>query len=189
MLLIGKVHQGWWDLNCTINGILSGLVSVCSGCNVVDVWVGLFLGSTGSAVYYSFTIILEKMRIDDPLGASALHFGSGAWGFLVAAFFANPALGVSPDQAGVFFGGFSTLIYHLMFLLLTVAWTGGTCGLMFYILKVTGRLRVDAETEIQGMDEHHHGGTAYHTEVAHGIELPTIESQVETLRQRTSGMW
>lgn len=69
---------------------MAGLVSITASCAVVDAYASVVIGLIGGLVYYSSSALLKKLRIDDPLDASPVHFFSGAWGVLAAGLFATP---------------------------------------------------------------------------------------------------
>ena len=152
------------DLGLSINGLLSGMVATCSGVGYYDPWAGIPVGITGALSYYAFALLLEKLRIDDPIGAAPVHLAAGGWGLICAAFFTNGAYldGATADQIGIFFGGNGILLgWQLAALLLDFAWPFTTCSLMFWTMNRYGILRVSEEAEKMGMDHHHHGGSAY----------------------------
>ena len=142
-----------------INGILSGMVSVCSCCNVIHPAIGIVVGCGGSLVFYAMSLVEEKFGIDDPLGASSLHGGSGAFGLIVGVgLLGDPLLG----GEGLFYtGSFTKFLWQLLAGSLFFAWSFGTCSIMFYAMKKGGIFRVSKDSEIIGMDTHHHGGAAY----------------------------
>lgn len=152
------------DLGLSINGLLSGMVATCSGVGYYDPWAGIPVGITGALSYYGFALLLEKFRIDDPIGAAPVHLAAGGWGLICAAFFTNGAYleGATPEQIGIFFGGNGVLLgWQLAALVLDFAWPFATCSLMFWTMNRYGILRVSEEAEKMGMDQHHHGGSAY----------------------------
>jgi Amt family ammonium transporter len=163
LLAVGKAWHGIWDLGSAMNGVLGGLVSVCAGCNVVDVWAGIVIGGSGAVVMFFAGLLLERLRVDDPLGAAPMHLGAGLWGLVVGpGLFGNPALGMSAAQAGLFYGGSGeTLGWALVAGGALFAWSFGLSLAMFGALSKLKLFRVTADAEALGMDLHHHGGAAY----------------------------
>ena len=152
------------DLGLSMNGLLSGMVATCSGVGYYNPWAGIPIGITGSLSYYASAWVLERLRIDDPLGAAPVHLGAGAWGMLLVAFFANGEFmeNATSDHVGIFFGGNGKLLgWQLAAIALDYAWTMATCSIMFGVLKYFGIFRVSEAAERMGMDYHHHGGAAY----------------------------
>ena len=151
------------DLGLSMNGLLAGMVTTCSGVGYYDPWVGILAGSTGALVYYGMAWVMEfRWRIDDPLGAAPLHLGPGAWGMIMVAFCANPAYLEDVRQAGIFYGGDGTqLAWQLAAVAADFVWSMSTCSLMFWTMNYFEIFRVSEEAERMGMDLHHHGGAAY----------------------------
>ncbi|KAJ8602012.1 hypothetical protein CTAYLR_002766 [Chrysophaeum taylorii] len=90
-LLWGVVVEGYSSLEYALVGTLAGMVAVCSCCAVVDVWAIFWIISPlGVASYWACEWARKKCMIDDPLGASSLHFGPGAVGMIAVGFFASP---------------------------------------------------------------------------------------------------
>jgi Amt family ammonium transporter len=175
LLFFGVIRFGCWDLKLAINGLLSGMVASCSGCNVIDPWAALLVGFLGAFGYYGQVYLFEHvLRIDDPLGASAVHQAAGAVGLITTAFLANSDHVDNEDQAGIFYGGNGKQLgYQIMGLCCYFGWSFGTCAILFKSMDLMGILRVSAEVELQGMDMHHHGGRAYpeHDTVASKLDV------------------
>jgi len=156
LLCVGWFHRegNVLDLGLCINGLLSGMVATCSGVGYYDPWAGLPIGATGALSYYGMAWLLDRLRIDDPVGASPVHLGAGAWGMLCVAFFVNPAYldGSTSDNTGIFFGGNGKLLaWQLAAISLDFAWPMATCSLMFWTLNKFGLFRVSEEAELMGM--------------------------------------
>uniref|UniRef100_A0A7S1D705 Ammonium transporter n=1 Tax=Cyclophora tenuis TaxID=216820 RepID=A0A7S1D705_CYCTE len=164
MLWLGMWYRKCCDLSYCMNGVLSGMVSVCSGCNTFQPWAGLFVGATGSLVFFAMATAMEhpRVRIDDPLGASALHFGAGAWGMLMVGFLGDSDLIGDKALSGILYGGDGTTLgWQVAGILVYTVWALGTSLPLFYGLLVMGWFRVSEDAELEGMDTHHHGGVAY----------------------------
>ena len=71
------------------NGILAGLVAITAGCAAVEPWAAVAVGALGAAVFVGLERVVLRLRVDDPLSASALHGGVGAFGALMVAVFAR----------------------------------------------------------------------------------------------------
>jgi len=133
----------------TLNGVLAGLVAITSPCATVtpisSVWIGAI---AGVAVVLS-VLFFDRVRIDDPVGAVSVHGVCGALGTLLAAVFHEE--GFSMARLGV-----QALGVGAAFL-----WVSLTAGPLFFLLKKTVGLRVSTEEEMDGLDYHEHGNTAY----------------------------
>jgi len=155
------------DVSPALNGILGGLVSITGPCPVVDAWAAVLIGFIGAFVYYGSSKLLLKLKIDDPLDASPVHFFCGAWGVIASGLFANKEFvggvyGTSENDYGAFMGGGGKQLgVQVVGVLVIASWTCVTTGVVFGILKVAKLLRVSAEDEDQGLDSSHHGGDAY----------------------------
>jgi len=156
------------DVAPALNGILAGLVSITAPCAFVEPWAAMFIGAIGGAVYYGSSALLKKLKIDDPLDAAPVHFFCGIWGCISVGFFGTKenigaAWGLMDEDAiGVFYGGDGKCLgIQIAGVLAIIAWTCGMSGILFASLKQLGILRVRKEDEMAGLDESHHGGTAY----------------------------
>lgn len=161
-----------WDIQAVSNGILVGLVSITSGCVVVDPWAAIIIGLIGGFIYTGASKLLVALKIDDPLDAFAVHGASGTWGVLAVGVFCRPEYSYNllgkhgfiypntgPNSPTETYN--DVLGIQIVTLLVIWAWVGVTATAMFAALKVTGILRVPAEVEEMGMDISKHGGEAY----------------------------
>lgn len=89
-MIYGWRAVGHSSLEYAINGVLAGMIAVCSCCAVVDVWAVFWIISPlGVASFWACEWASKKMLVDDPLGASSIHYGPGAVGMIAVGFFAN----------------------------------------------------------------------------------------------------
>jgi Amt family ammonium transporter len=165
-----------WDVGAVCNGILGGLVSITAGCSTVYPWASFLIGFLGGGIYFgSSKLVLNYCKIDDPLDAFAVHGACGFWGCIATAFLAAPAYAYgssakdsiedcSEPYKGAFYGGDCLIGVTIAALIAEIAWVGGLSFLMFFLLKMTGLLRVSQDIEEMGMDVSKHGGTAYEME-------------------------
>lgn len=146
------------DLPLMLNGILAGLVSIAGPCAVVEPYAAVIIGILGGLVYYGAHHLLLKLKIDDPLDASAVHFFCGAWGLIAAGLFATEAgvtLGEFADSEhfGAFYGGGGEQLgVQCVGLAAIAGWTLVTSGILFAGLKTMGMLRLPPDEEISGLD-------------------------------------
>ncbi|HSY20981.1 MAG TPA: ammonium transporter [Polyangiaceae bacterium] len=166
-----------WDCGITINGFLAGLVAITCPCYWVSPTGAVILGAVAGVVCIYAVDLLEYLRIDDPVGAWPVHGACGIWGTLSLGLLACGKYGASgptgPDDSspvtGLFYGGGSQLLVaQLIGSASITAATFGVSLIMFYLVKMTGTLRISKEGELEGMDLHEHGTGAY-------PETPTIE--------------
>jgi ammonium transporter, Amt family len=76
-----------FEIGTICNGILAGLVAVTASCDIIDPWAAIVIGIIGSLCYMFFVKLLRKLKIDDPVQASCVHFAAGIWGMIATAFF------------------------------------------------------------------------------------------------------
>jgi len=157
------------EVVAVLSGILGGLVAITAPCPVVDAWAALLIGSIGGVIVYGSSAMLKMMKVDDPLDASPIHFFAGAWGVISVGLFANKIAtttaytitDTNPGYGGFFGDDGIQLGIQVLGVVLITLWTCGMSAIMFMILKVTGMFRVSEEEEDMGLDESHHGGSAY----------------------------
>jgi ammonium transporter, Amt family len=85
-----KFRTGVYDLMAICNGVLSGLVSITSSCACVEPWAALIIGALGAILFNVAEGGIQRLQVDDPLSASAMHGCVGMFGALVVGFFAKP---------------------------------------------------------------------------------------------------
>jgi ammonium transporter, Amt family len=166
-----------WDLATIVNGFLAGLVAITAGCYWVDPIGAFFIGIVGGVVMIAATEALEYLRIDDPIGAVPVHLANGIWGTLAIGLFASGAYGAATPLGadnttvvtGLFYGGgVGQLIAQLIGSASVTLVAFGASMVLFMIIKTTGTLRVSAAGEIEGLDIHEHGASAYPEYVLNG---------------------
>ena len=159
--VISTMMLGKPDLGMTINGCLAGLVAITAPCAFVSVMSSAIIGLIAGVVVVLAVVGFDKLRIDDPVGALAVHLCNGVFGTLCVGLFSESQW--TPGQAsGLFFGGGLKLLSAqaigvvsagaFVFLVSMVAWQ---------ILKATMGLRVSIQEEIEGLDIGEHGQTTY----------------------------
>jgi len=169
-LFYGYVKTSKWDLGITTNGFLAGLVAITCPCYWVSPTGAFFIGIGGAMVMMWAVEALEYLRIDDPIGAVPVHLAAGIWGTLSLGLFATGEYGlptpmgvdVSTTVSGLLYGGGAAqLIAQAIGSASVVAATLATSFVLMYAVKATGTLRVSREGELEGLDLHEHGATAY----------------------------
>lgn len=152
------IKNGKPDVSMSLNGSLAGLVAVTAGCDVVDAAGSCIIGIvSGILVVLAVEFIDMKLKIDDPVGAVAVHCVNGIWGTLAVGLFATTSVPGNDTFNGLFYGGgFSLLGKQALGVLTVGAWTAVTMTLVFFIIKKTNGLRVSREEEIKGLDATEH---------------------------------
>lgn len=144
----------------SMNGALAGMVSICAGVNNFHLWQSALIGIFASIVYILVHILVLKLKIDDPLDAIAVHLGGGLWGLIGAPIFAKKdgIILIGSQRSGY------DLAWNIAGAIVIFTWSSGLSILMFGALKLTRQLRIDADTEIQGLDIVKHNEPAYPAE-------------------------
>lgn len=150
-MLYTWIRNGKPDVSMSLNGSLAGLVAITAGCSNVDAIGAFIIGAVaGVLVCVAVYFIEDKLKVDDPVGAVAVHGCNGIWGTLAVGFF--------DYKDGLFYGGG---VHHFAIqclgILCIAGWTIITMTIVFTVLKKTIGLRVTAEEEIEGLDSTEHG--------------------------------
>ena len=160
------VHYGKPDVSMCLNASLAGLVAITAPCDVTDCAGAAVIGAVaGLLVCFGVWFLDYVLRVDDPVGAVAVHMMNGIWGTIAVGLFANPAVpGYSIADAdgnvmaGLFYGGGVKLLgIQLLGFAAVAAWAAVTIFIAFTIIDHTVGLRVSTEEEIQGLDATEHG--------------------------------
>jgi Amt family ammonium transporter len=162
-LVLGKP-----DLSMIINGLLAGLVAVTAGCAFISVPAAAIIGLIGGILVVFAVSFFDKLQIDDPVGAIAVHLTNGVWGTLAVGLF---AAGASTEAGAIYSAGpkaglfVSGSIEQLWYQLVGVAAVGGftvlLSGVFWVVLKMTLGIRVSPAEELEGLDIGEHGMEAY----------------------------
>ncbi len=167
------IKYGKPDVSMCLNASLAGLVAITAGCDVTDAFGAIIIGGVaGVLVVFGVWLLDYKLRIDDPVGAVAVHCLNGIWGTIAVGLFATdtaPAyargygdgvnFGANQIAAkGLFYGGgFKQLGLQLLGMACIVLFTLVTITITFYVIKALVGLRVTEEEELIGLDDTEHG--------------------------------
>ena len=137
-----------YDITMFLNGILGGLVGITAGADLMSPTDAILIGVIAGVVIVLGVAFIDRLRLDDPVGAVAVHLICGIWGTL--------AVGIFGSMAG---------LDQFVTQLIGVGCYAAICivgaFIIFYILKITIGLRVSAKEETEGLDIHEHGMDAY----------------------------
>jgi ammonium transporter, Amt family len=167
--VLGAVITSWIvikkpDLSMMLNGAIGALVAITAACAFVAPWAAILIGFVAGVIVVTGVLLVERLKIDDPIGAIAAHGLSGIWGTLSLGFLTAPALAekVGIGSAGLLYGGgFHQLGVQVLGLLAVGAFTfSASFGTLWAFKRVWG-IRVDAETETAGLDVSEHGMWGY----------------------------
>jgi Amt family ammonium transporter len=168
-----------------INGFLGGLVAITAPCYWVDTWQAVLIGGIAGILVPLGVDLLEKVKIDDPIGAVPVHGICGIWGTLSIGLFAVGKYGIpgatgadnSTPIEGLFYGGGTgQLVAQAIGSLSCLAAVGTVAfALMFALRQLPGswNLRLARDEELEGIDIVEHGLTAYHMEFGAGATYTT----------------
>lgn len=137
------------DIGMTLNGALAGLVGITAGCANVSPTSSVMIGAISGILVVLSVVIIDKMHIDDPVGAISVHGICGAWGTLAAGLF---NMGGTTSKI---------MITQLIGIGAAFAWSFGTAFILFKIIDMTIGLRISKEDEMLGVDITEHGAHAY----------------------------
>jgi Amt family ammonium transporter len=174
-----------WDVGMAINGFLGGLVAITAPCYWVSPAGALMIGAAAGVIVPLAVDFMEYRRVDDPIGAVAVHGFCGIWGTLAVGLFATGQFGIpGPDGAdtttvvtGLFFGGGTAQLRAQAIGSLTCVLLVTTVALIIFsairAIPGTWNLRVSEAGELEGLDIHEHGSPAYHMEFGQGMTYST----------------
>ncbi|MEE4355007.1 MAG: ammonium transporter [Desulfococcaceae bacterium] len=148
-MLTSWIKFGKPEVGMSLNGALAGLVGITAGCANVSPGSAIIIGAVAGVLVVLSVLFIEKMKIDDPVGAVSVHGVNGAWGTLAAGIF-NMG-GTSAKILGVQCLGIASCFI----------WTFAMAFTMFKVIDMTMGLRVSPEEELEGLDYSEHGGNAY----------------------------
>ena len=145
------------DITMVINGILAGLVSITAGCNVVGPISAIFIGLIAGILVDLAVLFFDKMKVDDPVGAVAVHGVNGLFGTLAVGFFAT--------EGGLLFGGGVALLITQLIGVVTIGlFSFSITFILMKVLKSTIGIRISSEEEEAGIDSVSFGVKSYTNE-------------------------
>jgi Amt family ammonium transporter len=150
------------DFGMTVNGGLAGLVAITGGCAFVSVGSSLIIGAIAGVIVVFSVLMFDRIKIDDPVGATSVHLVCGIFGTLCIGLFAQEGVTSLTEVNGLFFGGgFDLLGVQALGVVSVGAFVFGSTALVWFVLKKTMGIRVSREEEIEGLDIGEHGNSAY----------------------------
>ena len=145
------------DITMVINGVLAGLVSITAGCNVVGPTSAIIIGAIAGVLVDVAVVFFDKIKVDDPVGAIAVHGVNGLFGTMAVGFFAI--------EGGLFYGGGISLLVTQILGVTTIALFSFTVTFMIMkFLKLTIGVRISSEDEEAGIDASSFGVQSYNNE-------------------------
>ena len=159
--LVSTMMLGKPDLGMTINGCLAGLVAITAPCAFVSVMSSAIIGAIAGVLVVLAVIGFDKLHIDDPVGALAVHLCNGIFGTICVGLFAESQW--TPGKAsGLFFGGgLKQLLIQCQGIFAVAAFVFLVSLIAWSLIKLTIGIRVSIHEEIEGLDIGEHGQTTY----------------------------
>ncbi len=156
------IKYGKPDVSMCLNASLAGLVAITAPCDVTDATGAIIIGAVaGVLVVFGVWLLDYVLRVDDPVGAVAVHCLNGIWGTIATGLFATTSAPGNDSVVGLFYGGgFHQLGLQCLGVLSVGLWTVVTITIAFLIIRGTVGLRVTEEEEIVGLDAKEHGLTS-----------------------------
>jgi len=151
------------DLSMTMNGALAGLVAITAPCAFVAPWAAIVIGAVAGVVVVAGVALLDRIRVDDPVGAVPVHGMNGLWGTIALGLFCTPELkGAWMRGCGLLYGGgWGQLGVQVLGTFCGAAFSLAAMGVVFYLIKKTVGLRVGRSEELGGLDIGEHGMESY----------------------------
>jgi Amt family ammonium transporter len=183
----GAMMYNWWfgptrkpDPGFSVNGVLAGLVAITSPCAFVNSTGAVIIGLIAGVIVCLAAFFLERIHVDDPVGAVPVHFFNGIWGLLSVGIFADGAAssagwnGVDGPVTGILFGGWTQILAQLCEVAAIFVVVGGLSFLFFKLLSAVKLLRSEPAHELMGLDMPEMGALGYSTVDLHmhGSALP-----------------
>ena len=152
------------DISMMLNGVLAALVAVTAASGFVAPWAAVVIGLVSGVIAVVGVLAVERIGIDDPIGAVAVHGVSGVWGTLATGLFAVPALAATLNTGSggfVYTGSLHQVWVQLLGLAAVGAFTFSASFGCLWTLKRLWGIRVEEETETAGLDVSEHGMWGY----------------------------
>jgi Amt family ammonium transporter len=137
-----------YDITMVLNGILAGLVGITAGADLMSVTDAVLIGLIAGFIVVMGVVLLDKLKLDDPVGAIAVHLMCGIWGTLAVGFFGSKA-------------GLEQIKVQLIGIAVIGVFCVVCAFIILFAIKKTIGLRVSEKEEIEGLDMHEHGMSAY----------------------------
>ena len=166
---VGGIASAWLilrkpDVSMMLNGVLAALVAITAASGFVAPWAAIVIGLVSGWIAVSGVLFVERIGIDDPIGAVAVHGMSGVWGTLATGLFAVPALAsnLATGTGGlVYTGSFHQLGVQALGLVAVGGFTFSASFASLWVMKRVWGIRVEPETETAGLDVSEHGMWGY----------------------------
>ena len=165
-LIVVLLKTKIYDVGMMFNGVLAGLVAVTAPCAWVEAWAAVVIGLIAGVLVIVSIYTLERMKVDDPVGAVSVHGVNGMWGLISVGIFADGTYGnylaEAPFVKGLLYGGGAgQLIAQVIGAAVAGLWAFACGYVLFKIMDAITGVRISPQEEIGGLDVIEHGGSAY----------------------------
>jgi ammonium transporter, Amt family len=165
------------DVSQMGNGAIAALVGITAPCAFVDPWAAIVIGVIAGLIVPPLVVAVDKIKIDDPIGALPVHGMAGIWGTLACGLFATEerAASLAVGEGGLFYTGSASQLWVQFYgVAATIGFTFTASFIVFAAIKYTVGLRVSEEEELRGLDISEHGMFGYPERF---IDVPGAESE------------
>jgi Amt family ammonium transporter len=159
-MIMAWLKFGKPDVSISFNGVLAGLVGITAPCAAVTPLAAMLIGAIAGVVVVLGIILLDRLRVDDPVGAISVHGICGVWGTLAVGLFGLESLG-APGDGLLVGGGIGVLWVQLVGMVACLGFVAITMWIVFKVIAVTVGLRISREAELRGLDVKEHGMESY----------------------------
>jgi ammonium transporter, Amt family len=153
------------DVSQMGNGAIAGLVAITAPCAFVDPWAAVVIGMVAGLIVPPLVVLIDKIRVDDPIGCLPVHGVAGIWGTLAVGLFATAERTTDLNlgkSAGLLVGGSGEQLWVQFYgIAATIGFTGAASVAVFAAIKYTVGLRVSEQEELAGLDISEHGMFGY----------------------------
>ncbi len=146
--LMGYIAFKRMDLGMVLNGVLAGLVGITAGADLMSPGIALLIGFIAGLLVVLSALFLDRLKLDDAVGAISVHLTCGIWGTLAVGIFGQKA-------------GWDQLLNQIIGIAVCGGAAFGAAFLIFYLMNKVAGIRVSADHEVQGLDSHEHGIRGY----------------------------
>ena len=191
-IVVGYLTMRTVDIGMAGNGAIAALVAITAPCAYVDDWAAVVIGAVAGGLMVLVVFAMDRIHVDDPIGAIAGHGMGGVWGTLSAGLFTTGDLAASNGvgRPGLFYGGgLHQLGVQALGIAAVALFVFAASYGVFYACKRTVGLRVSAQEEIEGLDIHEHGMWGYPEQFmpGYGEYTPYIPAPVRRPRPAAVG--
>jgi Amt family ammonium transporter len=165
-MLLGKP-----DLSMILNGCLAGLVAITAPCAFVSIPAGALIGLIGGVLVVVAVVGFDKIRVDDPVGATSVHLVNGIWGTLALGIFYDNDIATNIAALATGLSPAAQFMVQLKGVLYVGAFAFAASMVFWYAIKLVMGVRVSEEEEFEGLDIGEHGQQAYPDFATHGASF------------------